>query len=124
MYFLVYDRQVGIAVRSWVSTLQNSDGVLVFKMNGDTYLNYLTNENDIMVPAFFSDSSNTFSFEGKNLDGASISRNFIKNGNVHTLNEELLKEFHQLVIGSAGGSKVPLTIKFNGTPIQQYLLTE
>lgn len=77
-----------------------------------------------MVPAFFSDSSNTFSFEGKNSDGASISRNFIKNGNVHTLNEELLTEFHQLVVGSVSGSKVPLTIKFNGTPIQQYLLTE
>lgn len=65
MYFLVYDRNINMAVRSWVQTLQNSDGVLIFKMNGNTYLSYLTNENDVMIPAFFSDSSNTFTFEGR-----------------------------------------------------------
>lgn len=111
-------------VRSWVQTLQNSNGVLVFKMNDSTYLNLIANENDIMIPAFFSESSNTFTFEGENSDGVAVSKSFIKNGNIHTLNEDLLAEFHRLVIGSFYNNKVPLTIKFNGVPIQQYSLTE
>lgn len=124
MYFLVYDRDAAMAVRSWTSTLQNSDGVLAFKMDGTTYLNILANENDIMIPAFFSDSSNTFSFEGKNADGATISKDFIKNGNVHTLNENLMTDFHSLIAGSLYNSKEPLKIKFNGIVIQQYSLIE
>lgn len=124
MYFLVYDRSTNLPVRSWVSTLQNSDGVLVFKMNGNTYLSILSNENDIMIPAFFSDSSNTFTFEGKDSGNEPVSGTFLKNGNVHTLNESLLVSFHQGVLGSISNSKEPLKIKFNGTVIQQYILTE
>ena len=125
MYFLVYDRSTNLPVRSWVSTLQNSDGVLVFKMNENTYLDILSNENDIMIPAFFSDSSNTFTFEGKGPENEPVSGTFLKNGNVHTLNESLLLSFHQGVLGSIStNSKEPLKIKFNGTVIQQYILTE
>nr|DAG90508.1 MAG TPA: hypothetical protein [Herelleviridae sp.] len=124
MYFLVYDRSTNLPVRSWVSTLQNSDGVLVFKMNGNAYLNILSNENDIMIPAFFSDSSNTFTFEGKGPGNEPISGTFLKNGNVHTLNESLLTSFHQGVLGSLSNSREPFKIKFNGTVIQQYILTE
>lgn len=124
MYFLVYDKSTNLSVRSWVSTLQNSDGVLVFKMNGNTYIDHLFNENDIMIPAFFSDSSNTFTFEGKDPGNEPVSGTFLKNGNVHTLDESLLLSFHQGVLGSALNSKEPFKIKFNGTVIQQYILTE
>lgn len=124
MYFLVYDRSVNLPVRSWVSTLQNSDGVLVFKMNENTYLNYINNENDVMTPAFFSDSSNTFTFEGRDLQNEPVSGTFLKNGNVHTLNESLLESFHQGVLGSILNNREPFKIKFNGTVIQQYILTE
>lgn len=124
MYFLVYDRNINMAVRSWVQTLQNSDGVLIFKMNGNTYLSHLTDENDVMVPAFFSDSSNTFTFEGRGPANEPVSGTFLKNGNVHTLNESLLQSFHQGVLGSITNSREPFKIKFNGTVIQQYILTE
>ena len=124
MYFLVYDRSVDLPVRSWVSTLQNSDGVLVFKMNGNTYLSYLTKEKDVMTPAFFSDSSNTFTFEGRDPQNEPVSGTFLKNGNVHTLNKSLLASFHQGVLGSISNNREPFKIKFNGTVIQQYILTE
>lgn len=112
-----------MAVRQWTSQLQNSNGVLVFKAPSNDYLNWFSNENDIMYLSFYSDSSNTFTFSGKGPGFENISGTFLKSGNLHYIDDTLSTKIHQAVMGSLQG-KVPLSIMMNGTVIQEYSITE
>lgn len=123
MYFPVYDRNNPMGVRQWTSQLQNSNGVLIFKAPSSDYLNWLSNENDVMYLSFYSDSSNTFTFSGKGPGAENISGTFLKSKNLHYINDDLSTKIHQAVMGSLQ-TKVPLSIMMNGTVIQEYSITE
>lgn len=123
MYFPIYNREINVEVRKWTSQLQNSNGVLVFKAPSGDYLDWLSNENDIMYLSFYSDSSNTFTFSGKGPGAENISGTFLKSGNLHYINNDLATKIHQAVMGSLQ-TKVPLSIMMNGTVIQEYSITE
>ena len=122
MYFPIYNRD-NVGVRQWTSQLQNSNGVLVFKAPSNDYVDWLSNENDIMYLSFYSDSSNTFTFSGKSPGAENISGTFLKSGNLHYINNDLAIKIHSAVAGSLQ-TKVPLSIMMNGTVIQEYSITE
>lgn len=123
MNFPVYERGSQMTLRTWTSQLQNSDGVLVFKASLNDYMNWTSNEDNVMRLSFYSDSSNTFTFSGKGPGAENISETFLKFGNIHYLNTELFTKVQSAVLGSLQ-TKVPLSIMMNGTVIQEYSVTE
>lgn len=121
MNFPVYVNS-SMTLRTWTSQLQNSDGVLVFKTSSNDYLSWVSADN-VMRLSFYSDSSNTFTFSGKDSGAENISGTFLKSGNIHYLNAELFAKVQLAVLGSSQ-TKVPLSIMMNETVIQEYSITE
>lgn len=123
MNFPVYEG-TQMTLRTWTSQLQNSDGVLVFKTSLNDYSSWTSTEDNVMRLSFYSDSSNTFTFSGKDpAEAGNISGTFLKSGNIHYLNIELLQKVQLAVWGSLR-EKVPLSIMMNGTVIQEYSIFE
>ena len=89
MNFPVYERGSLMTLRTWTSQLQNSNGVLVFKISSNEYSSWASTEDNVMRLSFYSDSSNTFTFSGKGPGNENISGTFLKSGNIHCLNAEL-----------------------------------
>lgn len=120
--FFIFDDSSSSVVKRGVQ-ISNSNGVLKFSMtqsdfqkNLQTYVNY-------MKPAFYSDSSNTFTWKGKGKSGSEVSGTFKKEGNLHLLDFSMLSTILDCIIYGPSLGKVPVQIMFNGTVIQEYVLS-
>ena len=120
-----YDPNVeGIEIAPWTLSQEIVNGVIKWKINGDVFTKLLLKLIRLMTPLFYSSSKNTFSFSGYDKDGNNINRQFLKNGNYHYLDNELVNYFNALMYASKIDDTREVSILFNGTVIQTYKLTQ
>lgn len=119
-YFPMYETVGNFEFYPWSTNYKVVDGVLELEAIASDFINDLASHPEKFWAAFFSDNSNTFTAKGINNDNVEVSLDFLKNGNIHYINQEIFNLMNGALVSNVGTR--PIEILFNGEVIQRYSL--